>query len=133
MRGQIGHCPAEDNGFYPRLTVRENLEFFAALYGLSAPAAPAPLAVDFAELPWERCSLGMRQRVKLARALQHRPKLLLLDEPLNGLDQAARGDFERWLKDWAKESGGLAILVQHGWGGGFPRVRLVPGGALCIS
>ena len=88
----LGH----DLFLYPELTARENLTFFAQLYGLpdvpargrrtrSSSAGLAARADDFVS----GFSRGMRQRVALERALLHDPRLILLDEPFTGLDQAS--------------------------------------------
>lgn len=128
---EIGFSPADDGGFYPTLTVRENLEFFAALYGISASDLTgrleklSPFSIDYMNLPIERCSQGMRQKVKLARALLHDPALLLLDEPFNALDVDSRDQFESWLKH--KCRGRTVILVQHGYSGPFPTFTLEKG------
>lgn len=137
LRGRVGFCPAEDDGFYPRISVRENLEFFGALYGLQASAVEArvgqfPLAIDFLSLPIERCSLGMRQKVKLARAFLHEPDLVLLDEPFNGLDQPSRESFLNWLNAWIKKSKS-AMVVQHGWKSELPKQGIKDGKILPIS
>ena len=89
--GMLGH----DLFLYPELTARENLVFFDRLYGVAdvhtrvaAALASAGLAAR-ADEPVSSFSRGMRQRVALERALLHQPRLLLLDEPFTGLDQAS--------------------------------------------
>jgi ABC-2 type transport system ATP-binding protein len=113
---RIGFCPEQD-AFYDRMT---GLEWVAGLVRLNGLGEAASLAAARAAL--ERVDLldaankkiggyskGMRQRVKLAQALVHDPELLILDEPLSGMDPIARRRTIRLIKDWARE--GRSILV----------------------
>ena len=103
---------------YDDLTLHENLTFAARLYGLPAPAAAARAALDEAglgpradESP-RRLSRGLAQRAAIARALLHRPRLLLLDEPFTALDAAASERLRAELG--ARRQQGLGIvLVTH--------------------
>jgi ABC-2 type transport system ATP-binding protein len=87
----IGYLPSEVR-MYAHLTAAENLEFFAKLSGVDNPrkAAAETLAyLDCADLADKRVgklSTGMRQRIGIAQAILHRPKVLFLDEPTSGLD-----------------------------------------------
>jgi heme ABC exporter ATP-binding subunit CcmA len=112
--GMLGH----DLFLYPELTARENLTFFAQLYGLPDAARTAASALDRAGLA-DRAddfvsgfSRGMRQRVALERALLHEPRLILLDEPFTGLDQASTGALVDRLKE-RQRAGCLIVLATH--------------------
>ena len=93
IRKHIGYLP-EERGLYPKMRVRDQLEYFARLHGLG-PSAAADAAgywierLGVAERAGDRVeqlSLGNQQRVQLAAALVHGPELLVLDEPFSGLD-----------------------------------------------
>ena len=96
LRAQVGFL-SHDLQLYPELSARENLEFFAGLYGLDRPPERAVEALtsagllDRADDVVEGFSRGMRQRLALERALLHAPRLVLFDEPFTGLDQASCG------------------------------------------
>jgi ABC-2 type transport system ATP-binding protein len=113
---RIGFCPEQD-AFYERMT---GLEWVTALVRLNgqgeaearAAAERALAAVDLAEVAGKRIgaySKGMRQRVKLAQAIVHDPELLILDEPLSGMDPLGRRKTIRMIRDWAKQ--GRSVLV----------------------
>jgi ABC-type multidrug transport system ATPase subunit len=103
---------------YPELTARENLQFFAELHGCADPAAVASAALDTAGLadrgddPVASFSRGMRQRVALERALIHRPRLALLDEPFTGLDDASGAALLDRLRA-LRSSGAIVVLATH--------------------
>ena len=81
----------ESPGFYPNLTGTENLQIFARLRGLKSPNYIKG-ALELVNLPYRdkkryaQYSLGMKQRLAIALAVMHDPELLILDEPINGLD-----------------------------------------------
>ena len=112
--GVLGH----DLFLYPELTARENLAFFAGLYGLTNPDAVARAALDRAGLsdrgddPVSSFSRGMRQRVALERALLHEPRLVLLDEPFTGLDEASAAALIARLRH-LRDSGAIVVLATH--------------------
>ncbi len=112
--GVLGH----DLFLYPELTARENLVFFAALSGVADPAAAAAASLERAGLTDRGddqvggFSRGMRQRVALERALIHRPRLVLLDEPFTGLDDASTGMLVNRLRG-LRDEGAIVILATH--------------------
>jgi ABC-type multidrug transport system ATPase subunit len=117
IRGRIGSL-GHDLYLYPELTARENLTFFARLYAVPDAAARVNAALDRAGLR-ERgddlvsgFSRGMRQRLALERALLHAPRLLLLDEPFTGLDDASTGALVARLQALRTE-GAILLITTH--------------------
>jgi ABC-2 type transport system ATP-binding protein len=113
---QIGFCPDQD-AFYERMTGLEWVTALVRLNGLGdreadEAARRALTAVDLMDAAGKKIgaySKGMRQRVKLAQAIVHEPALLILDEPLAGMDPLARRRTIRLIRDWARA--GKSILV----------------------
>ena len=103
---------------YDELTARENLRFFAQLYGLDNPDEQldeALAAVGLNERLDQRAgsfSRGMKQRLAIARAILHCPSILLLDEPFTGLDSSASAALHRLVRRLRQE-GRTCILVTH--------------------
>ncbi len=117
VRAKIGYM-AQHFALYEDLTVRENLRFAARVYGLEAPARAVEEAL--ARFGLERhagvlaggLSGGWKQRLQLAAALQHRPQLVLLDEPTSGVDPESR----RFVWDVIQEEaahGAAALVSTH--------------------
>lgn len=119
-RGHIGWVGHESH-CYRELSGRENVELAARLYGVRDLAAVTRSAERVgAERFWDQpvgtLSRGQKQRVALARALVHAPSILLLDEPLSGLDQATTERFDGVLLE-ERDRGGIIVVVSHraGW------------------
>ena len=116
MYTRVGFCPEQDS-FYDRMTGFDWVAALARLNGLSDREAReateiALTRVDLMDVARKRIgaySKGMRQRVKLAQALVHNPDLLILDEPLSGMDPIGRRRTIRMIRDWAKQ--GKSIVV----------------------
>ncbi len=115
----LGYCP-QDSALYRDLLPAENLDFFARLYGFSAAQRKArvdELMQRFGLLPHAatragRLSSGWQQRLSLAVALVHAPRLLLLDEPSSAVDVAARQDL--WtLIEGLRDSGTTILMTTH--------------------
>jgi len=116
---RIGFCPEQDS-FYERMTGLEWLTALVRLNGLSEQEAVslarnALELVDLSSAAGKKIgaySKGMRQRVKLAQALAHDPELLILDEPLSGMDPLARRKTIKLIKEWGR-SGKSIIVSSH--------------------
>ncbi|HEY3450096.1 MAG TPA: ABC transporter ATP-binding protein [Myxococcales bacterium] len=110
----------EQPGLYDRLTARENLVYFARLYGVDGAEISARLARLFATLGLtgredDRVggfSKGMRQKVAIARALVHDPKVVFLDEPTSGLDPEASANVRGIVEELASQ-GRTIVLCTH--------------------
>jgi heme exporter protein A len=116
LRGSIGLL-AHELSLYQELTARQNLSLFAGLYGLDRRAlVDAALAsaglTDRADEPVSAFSRGMRQRLALERALLHRPRLVLMDEPFTGLDDAAVAAVRTRLQTIAT-AGAIVVVTTH--------------------
>ena len=136
LRDRIGLL-AHELYLYPELSARQNLDFFARIYGID-PVTTVPAALDRANLAdradddVQGFSRGMRQRLALERALLHKPRLVLFDEPFTGLDDAAVSIVSRRLQSLAAE-GTIVVLATHDLDvadGLVTRVALVRGGRL---
>ncbi len=119
MIGLISHHAM----LYAPLTVRENVRFAAECQGLRDAAAATVDALtrlrvlDRADTPVRLLSRGLQQRVSIARALVHRPRLLLLDEPYTGLDELGARALTQALHE-LKSDGATLVLVTHHLGEG---------------
>jgi ABC-2 type transport system ATP-binding protein len=116
---RIGFCPEQD-AFYERMTGLEWVTALVRLNGLTEAEATdaathALESVDLMDAAHKKIgaySKGMRQRVKLAQALVHNPELLILDEPLSGMDPLMRRKTVRLIKDWAR-TGKHIVVSSH--------------------
>lgn len=113
----IGYLVETPNA-YPNLTVRENLEVFYRLRGLADKSSIDKIIGVLQLNQYENkiakyLSLGNCQRLGLAKALMHNPRLLLLDEPINGLDPAGIVEIREFLKDLVKNHNTTIFLSSH--------------------
>jgi ABC-2 type transport system ATP-binding protein len=116
VRGKIGYM-SQRFGLYPDLTVLENLRFYADIQMIPRRGREARIAellsfgklIPFKERPAGKLSGGMKQKLGLACALVHKPRVLFLDEPTNGVDPVSRRDFWRILYGLLGE--GVTVFV----------------------
>jgi ABC-2 type transport system ATP-binding protein len=115
----LGYCPEHDS-FYERLTGKEFLAALLRMHGFSEVDvnAKAEAALDKVRLSdaankmIAAYSKGMRQRIKLAQAIAHDPGVLILDEPLSGMDPVARRETIRLIRQWGRE-GKCVVVSSH--------------------
>jgi ABC-2 type transport system ATP-binding protein len=116
---RLGFCPEQD-AFYERMTGLEWVAALARLHGMEDASAVAAARralekvdlLDVADRKIGAYSKGMRQRVKLAQAIAHDPQLLILDEPLSGMDPIMRRRTIRLIKDWGR-AGKSVVVSSH--------------------
>ncbi|PMB12184.1 phosphatase [Fischerella thermalis CCMEE 5273] len=116
LKRRLGYLP-DDYPLYEELTVWDYLDYFARLYRLREPRRTKRLheVLELIQLGNKRNSLiatlsrGMKQRLSLARTIIHEPILLLLDEPVSGLDPIARMQFREIIK--VLQEAGMTILI----------------------
>src|SRR3989442_13875519 len=119
VRSSIGMVTGGERGLYWRLTGRENLLFFARLYGVREDKAKPRITdllklvelEDRADDNVEKYSRGMKQRLHLIRGLIHDPPILLLDEPTLGLDPNSAVVIREFIKDKLQREQGKTILL----------------------
>lgn len=118
-RALVGFSAGDERSVYWRLTGRQNLQFFAALHHLGqvhravAEALAAVELEDVCDRPVMTYSQGMLRRLGLARALLHRPRLLVLDEPGRSLDPASREHLYEVLRRLRREAGTTMVIATH--------------------
>ncbi|MEH2952435.1 ABC transporter ATP-binding protein [Candidatus Merdisoma sp. JLR.KK011] len=114
---RIGYL-IESPGFYQNLTATENLRIFATLRGVPSHNA-IKNALDLVGLPYKdkklfsQYSLGMKQRLAIALAIMHDPELLILDEPINGLDPIGIAEVRSFIRDLCNERGKTILISSH--------------------
>ena len=108
----------ESPGFYPNLTGTENLRIFADLRGLKSPKY-IKSALEVVNLPYRdkklfsQYSLGMKQRLAIALAIMHNPELLILDEPINGLDPIGIAEVRDFIRELCDATGKTILISSH--------------------
>ncbi len=119
VRKILGITTGGERTLYWKLSARDNLKYFASLYGLSSKDAEERIdyLLDIMDLKkkqhqrLEKYSTGMRQKVSIARAILHDPKILLLDEPTLGLDPSFSMFLRSFIKNELNKKEGKTILL----------------------
>ena len=106
----------DEDGLYPRLNCLENLNLFGRIYGIpleKSLEALKSVGLDYAaKKAVNTLSKGMRQRLALARAILHKPKVLFLDEPTSGLDPGTAQGIQELIQN-IREKGATVFLTTH--------------------
>lgn len=117
VKGAIGFISSDERSFYWRLSGRENLKFFAALYSLSPSEikqriewAVETIGIEeFIDRRFDSYSTGMKQKISIARSLICKPRVLFVDEPTKGLDPMSASHIAGILKNLS--DGGITIFI----------------------
>lgn len=121
IKNMVGLVNAEERSFYWRLTARENLDFYAALYNLDAKTANQRITElltmlgleNDADVRFQNYSTGMKQKLAIARGLLSQPKLLFVDEPTRSLDPVSAQAVRHFIKENIVSRGTTVILATH--------------------
>lgn len=122
IKRSIGLIYPGERSFYPRLTARQNLGFFAALHNLSFKLARKKIdellelvgLKNMADIWFEEYSSGMKQRLAIARGLLNDPKIIFMDEPTKGLDPLEAHRFRKFIKDFlVKKQKKTVFIATH--------------------
>jgi ABC-2 type transport system ATP-binding protein len=121
IKSSLGMVIDEERSFYWRLTGRQNLEFFASLYGMDNSTIRTRInalldlfKVDYYDKRFDSYSTGMKKHFALMRGLLHDPELLLFDEPTKSLDFAAASSLRNFIKEnLVKKQGKTIIFTTH--------------------
>lgn len=119
MQEQVGYL-SEERGLYPKYSILEQMQYFASIKGMKKKDAAAAIDYLFARLKIdeykkmkaEQLSKGNQQKIQLAAALLCNPKLLILDEPLSGLDPVNADLFKSIIRE-ERDSGKYIIMSSH--------------------
>jgi ABC-2 type transport system ATP-binding protein len=121
VRRRIGMVYGDERTFFWRLSVRENLRFYASLYRLPGRGARRRVddlialvgLEDAADVPMHHFSTGMKQRAAIARGLVSDPEILFLDEPTRGLDPLAALDLRRFVRERVADGRRAVLVATH--------------------
>ena len=119
VKASIGLVTSDERSFFWRLTGRQNLEFFAQLHNLPHESTASSInetleSLDLAQQADKRFmtySTGMRQRLAIARAMLHHPRILFLDEPTRGLDPASTQHLRDLIRNKLVDQQGITVLM----------------------
>ena len=121
VKASVGLVNGEGRGFFVRLSCRENLRFFGALYGLRRTSIEEKIQElneflaleEFLERRYDRCSTGMKQRLAIARSLLHNAEIIFMDEPTQSLDPSASRKLRACIRHLAEERRRTIFLITH--------------------